>query len=191
MTSQFDSRDFVAVREAMVDSQLKPEGVSDRVVLSAFATVAREAFVPAEARALAYSDRSVPLGEGRAMMPPAALGMLFEALLPQAGERAFIFMPAGGYAAALLEAIGLTVESGEAPSGPYDLILVDGALEVMPDELVAALADGGRLGGAIVDGGITRLVTGRKTGTAFGLRSIGDASVPRLPGFARPRAFTF
>lgn len=183
--------DFAAARQAMIDSQLKPEGVSDRQVLAAFAAVPREEFVPAEARALAYADRSVPLGGGRALMPPAALGLLLDTLLPQAGERAFVFGPAPGYTTALLEALGLEVESGEPGTGPYDLVIVDGAVDSVPGALVAALADGGRLGGAIAENGVTRLVTGRKTGTAFGLRSIGDAAVPRLPGLATPRAFTF
>lgn len=183
--------DFAAARLAMIESQLKPEGVSDRQVLAAFAAVPRENHVPAGSRALAYSDRSVPLGEGAALMPPAALGMLLEALLPAAGERAYVFGPATGYSAALLRSLGLDVDSGEAGEGPYDLILIDGAVDSVPDTLVAMLADGGRLGGAIADHGITRLVTGRKTGSAFGLRAIGDAAVPRLPGFAKPRAFTF
>ena len=183
--------DFAAARQAMIDSQLKPEGVSDRQVLAAFAAVPRENFVPAEARALAYSDRSVPLGEGRALMPPAALGMLLDALLPQAGERAFVFGPAPGYTSALLEALGLDVHSGDSAKGPYDLVIIDGAVEAVPEELVAALADGGRLGGAIAEHGLTRLVTGRKAGSAFGIRSIGDAAVPRLSGLSKPRAFTF
>ena len=191
MTSSPDSIDFAAARSAMIDSQLKPEGISDREVLAAFAAVRREEFVPQAARALAYSDRAIPLEGGRAMMPPAALGLLLEALLPVAGERAFVYQPAGGYSAALLEAMGLEVDSGASPAGPYDLVLVDGALEEVPAELVAALADGGRLGGAIADQGITRLAAGRKAGSAFGLRAIGDAAVPRLPGSAKPRAFTF
>lgn len=191
MISSNDSLDFAAARQAMIDSQLKPQGVADRDVLAAFAAVARERFVPAEVRALAYADRALPLGEGRSMMPPAALGALLDALLPQPGERAFVYAPASGYTAAVLEAMGLTVDSGEAAAGPYDLILIDGAVEAIPDALIAALADGGRLGGAIADLGVTRLVTGRKSGSAFGLRSIGDAAVPRLPGTARPREFTF
>jgi protein-L-isoaspartate(D-aspartate) O-methyltransferase len=44
---------------------------------------------------------------------------------------------------------------------------------------------------ALIDRGITRLVVGRKAGDAFGTLSIGDAGVPALPGFSRPKAFTF
>jgi protein-L-isoaspartate(D-aspartate) O-methyltransferase len=83
------------------------------------------------------------------------------------------------------------LEAGHAAAAPYDQILIDGAVEYIPDALVAQLADGGRLGTAIVDRGITRLTVGRKAGEAFGTLSVGDAGVPALPGFHRPRAFTF
>jgi protein-L-isoaspartate(D-aspartate) O-methyltransferase len=83
------------------------------------------------------------------------------------------------------------LEQGHAAGGPYDQILIDGAVEMIPDAIVAQLADGGRLGTAIVDRGITRLAVGRKAGTAFGTLSVGDAGVPALPGFSRPKEFTF
>ena len=51
--------------------------------------------------------------------------------------------------------------------------------------------DGGRLGTALVDGGVTRLIVGQKIAGAFGYLSIADAGVAALPGFARPRSFTF
>jgi len=121
-----------------------------------------------------------------------------------------------GYSAAVLQAMGLAVtalessgalaaaarangvEAVEGPldagwrkGAPYDQILIDGAVEYIPDTIVAQLADGGRLGTAIIDRGVTRLVVGRKAGGAFGILSIGDAGVPALPGFNRPKAFTF
>ena len=79
----------------------------------------------------------------------------------------------------------------QGKSGPYDIILIDGAVEYLPDELVDRLKDGGRLGGAIIDQGITRLITGRRAGGGFGYVTIADAATPVLPGFQRPRAFTF
>jgi protein-L-isoaspartate(D-aspartate) O-methyltransferase len=83
------------------------------------------------------------------------------------------------------------LESGYAKSAPYDQILVDGAVEFVPEAIVEQLADGGRLGAALVDRGITRLIVGRKAGGAYGYLSVGDAGVPALPGFTRPKAFTF
>lgn len=209
-------QDFSLARRAMVDNQLRPEGVTDQGVLAAMSTVERERFVPAEARALAYFDRPLRIAKGRAMMPPAALGKLLTALAPRNGERALVVGSGTGYSAALLRSIGLDVvaldsdkslaaiageagietlvgdiDKGWEKGAPYDLILLDGAVEEIPAALVKQLRDGGRLAGAIVERGVSRLVIGRAAGGVLGLRSIADAEVESLPGFDRPRAFTF
>ena len=209
-------QDYSLARRAMVDNQLRPEAVTDRRVLAAMATVERERFVPESAKALAYFDRPLRLAGGRAMMPPAALGRLLSELAPRTGERALVVGSGTGYAAALLKAIGIdtvALESDEglaraardagvetvvgdlaagwAKDAPYDQILIDGAVECIPEAIIEQLNDGGRLGTAIIDRGITRLAVGRKAGDAFGTLSIGDAGVPALPGFTRPKAFTF
>jgi protein-L-isoaspartate(D-aspartate) O-methyltransferase len=135
---------------------------------------------------------------------------------PEPGQRALVVGAGTGYSAAVLSAIGLNVtalesstelaaaarsskvkivegplEEGHPKGAPYDQILIDGAVEYLPDAIVDQLADGGRLGAALIDRGVTRLIIGRKSGGAFGYLSIGDAGVPALPGFNRPRAFTF
>ena len=209
-------QDYSLARRAMVDSQLRPEAVTDRGVLAAMAAVERERFVPESAKALAYFDRPLPLTKDRAMMPPAALGRLLSELAPRAGERALVVGSGTGYSAALLQAIGLeavALESDEAlaasareagiesvsgaladgwkGSAPYDIILLDGAVEEIPATLIKQLSAGGRLAGAIVDRGVTRLVVGRAAGGSLGLRTLADADVDILPGFERPRAFTF
>jgi protein-L-isoaspartate(D-aspartate) O-methyltransferase len=209
-------QDFSLARRAMVDSQLRPEAVTDRAVLAAMANVERERFVPEGARALAYFDRPLPLTKARAMMPPAALGRLLSELAPRSGERALVVGSGTGYSAALLQSIGLEVVAlesdeqlassardagietvaGDLTEGwkkgaPYDVILLDGAVEEIPATLIKQLTAEGRLAGAIVDRGVTRLVVGRAAGGSFGLRSLADADVDVLPGFERPRAFTF
>ena len=90
-----------------------------------------------------------------------------------------------------IEVVEGSFEAGHKKGAPYDRILIDGAVEVIPEAIIAQLADGGRLATALVDRGITRLIVGRKAGGAFGYVSIGDAGVPALPGFTRPKAFTF
>ena len=216
MTVHSPIPDFAAAREAMVESQLRPQGVTDRGVLDAMRTVPREHFLPSHTRPLAYVDRAVAIGEGRFLAAPTVLGQLLTQMEPVAGQRALVIGAGTGYSAAVLTNIGLDVvaiesdaglaaaarEAGvtviEAPldtrhdtEGPFDQILIDGAVEYLPDAVVEQLADGGRLGAALVDRGITRLIVGRKAGGAFGYLSIGDAGVPVLPGFSRPKAFTF
>ena len=61
----------------------------------------------------------------------------------------------------------------------------------LEDYKVRILDSSSGTGAALVDRGVTRLIVGRKTGGAFGYLSIGDSGVPVLPGFTRPRAFTF
>lgn len=216
MTGHSYNHDRQLPRQAMIDSQLRPQGVTDGAVLAAMGSVARERFVPEAARAMAYSDRSVALGGGRFLPPPAVLGRLLEALGPQAGERALLVGAGSGYSSAVLAAIGVDVtaldsdpalvaaasgagvtaidgplDHGHKAGAPYDLVLIDGAVDHIPDALVDQLADGGRLAGALIERGVTRLVVGRKTDGRFGQRSIGDAGVAPLPGFQRPVAFTF
>jgi protein-L-isoaspartate(D-aspartate) O-methyltransferase len=216
MTVHAPIPDFAAARAAMVESQLRPQGVSDPAVVQAMATVPREQFLPDHSRALAYVDRAVALGAGRFLAAPTAIGQLLTQMMPERGQRALVVGAGTGYSAALLAAMGLEVvgvesspelaararelgihvvqgplEAGHRAGAPYDQILIDGAVEVIPDAITGQLADGGRLGTALVDRGITRLIVGRKAGGAFGYLSIGDAGVPALPGFTRAKAFTF
>ena len=216
MTVQTPIPDFAAARLAMIESQLRPQGVTDPAVLSAMGSVERERFVPEDVRPLAYADRAVALGHGRFLAAPAVLGQLLTQMMPERGQRALVIGAGTGYSAAVLKAMGLEVvavesspelaakarelkinvieaplEAGDPKGVIFDQILIDGAVEVIPETIIAQLADGGRLGTAIVDRGITRLVVGRKVGGAFGYLSIADAGVPALPGFTRPKAFTF
>jgi len=202
--------DSSLARRAMIDNQLRPEAVTDNGVLAAMASVPREEFAPAASRAFAYFDRPLPLGGGRSMMPPAALGRLLSELAPRARDRALVVGAGSGYSAAVLSAIGCQVVATEDdpalaaqaraagtmladgdPGADFDLILIDGAVDHIPQSLVDRLVEDGRLGGALIDRGVTRLVVGRSAAGHFGLRTIVDAEVAPLPGFERPQAFTF
>ena len=208
------------MRRAMIANLLRTTGTNDPRVLAAFGEVSRERFVPRDKVALAYADALVPLKPGRDLNNPLALGRLLTEAAPQQGERALVIGAATGYAAAVLSHLvgsvvaveedaelatfarqalaGYPVELVEGPladghraGGPYDLILVDAAIEVVPDALIDQLADLGRLATGTIDRGVTRLSIGRKSGDAFGIASFSDAASAVLPGFARPKAFTF
>ncbi|TMJ02615.1 MAG: protein-L-isoaspartate O-methyltransferase [Alphaproteobacteria bacterium] len=101
-----------------------------------------------------------------------------------------------GETLAALGAANVSVAAGPLTAGwaqgaPYDAILVEGALEVVPDALTAQLKDGGRLvavTGSVPMGKATlyRKVSGRITAVP-----LFDAAAPLLAGFARPAAFVF
>ena len=207
---------FEQMRRAMVASQLRTTGVDDARVVAAMGAVPRELFVPAGRAPLAYTDRIVPLDQGRSMPPPMALGRLLTAAHTRPEERALVIGSGTGYAAAVLAELVAHVvaleeaelshrgpvpanvttvigslAAGWAGDAPYDLILCDGAVEQVPAAIVDQLADGGRLATATVDRGVTRLAIGRKVGTAFGLVPFADVETPVLPGFAQPAGFCF
>ena len=211
---------FEQMRRAMVASQLRTTGVNDPRVVAAMGAVARERFVPSERCAYAYADALVPLGGGRCLNPPMALGLMLTAARLGGGERALVIGAATGYSAAVLARLvakvtaleeepelaafarsalaGTGVELVEGPlaegheeGAPYDFILIDGAVEHVPPAVVDQLADGGVFALALADDGVTRLCVGRVVEGAFGTTAFADAAAAPLPGFARPRGFSF
>jgi len=80
---------------------------------------------------------------------------------------------------------------GYPSEGPFDIILVDGAVDILPDALLAQVKPEGRL--AVIEGqggaGIAKLY--QKSGEAVSSRFGFNASVGPLPGFAREAAFVF
>ena len=208
--------DAAAARRAMIDSQLRPSGVNHSRVLAAMAATPREAFVPAERRAVAYADRAVPLGSGRVLAPPLTHGLMLAEAMPTEQDKALIVGGGSGYLAALVAPLVGTLHVVESETGfdaigapragtwvagplgqgckkaaPYSLILIDGAIEVLPDALAKQLADDGRLVTGLIERGVTRLAVGRKAAGSVGFLTLGEADFAPLPGFARPRRWSF
>jgi protein-L-isoaspartate(D-aspartate) O-methyltransferase len=83
------------------------------------------------------------------------------------------------------------LEAGYPSGGKFDAILLDGAVEELPETLFDQLTEGGRLVAVIGYGrtGAATIVT-RNDGR-FGRRAAFDANVPPLPGFRKPEVFVF
>jgi protein-L-isoaspartate(D-aspartate) O-methyltransferase len=185
---------FDEMRNAMVVSQLRPDGVTDPRVIDAMATVRREDFVPPERRSTAYADRLIPMGDGRGINPPMVTGRLLSEARIAPGERLLIVGSASGYTAAVASMLtdSVSIADADAPiEGMFDVIMIDGAVEHVPDALVDHLAPNGRLITGIVESGVTRLAIGRRGGSGFGLHAFMDAEMVILPEFSRPPAFVF
>ena len=194
-----DTADYSAARRAMIDSQLRVSGVNHERVLAAMAKVAREDHVPAAARGHAYIDRAIPLDNGQALPAPLVHGMMLSEALPAAGDRVLVVSSGSSYLAALVEAMGALVDSidaadaGPARRGqqPYDLLLIDGAIEHLPTGLSAAVAEGGRVVTGLILRGVTRLASGRKLGGAVQLLPLAEVGIPVLGQFARAKSWSF
>jgi len=95
-----------------------------------------------------------------------------------------------------LELTNVSVVEGELAGGwpseaPFDFILIDGAVEMVPDALTAQLADGGRLACIVMKGSIGHAALIERADGVLTRRDLFDAESDVLPGFARPQRFVF
>jgi protein-L-isoaspartate(D-aspartate) O-methyltransferase len=155
----------------------------------------------------------------RRLLKPMVLAKLIQEASPAGNERVLDVACGTGYSSAVLaelaaEVIALDddaaltrqaennlagrakVVTGPLVAGwpadaPYNVILINGAVEVVPQTLLSQLADGGRLvcvvGGAL-PGRATLYV---RSGGEVGRRPLFDATAPLLPAFAKAPAFVF
>jgi len=97
---------FAQARTNMVDSQLRPNGITDARILDAMALVAREDFVGSEQQSLAYMDGDVALKEAsngpRFLIEPMAFARMLQAAEVQPNDRVLDIGTATGYGAAVL-----------------------------------------------------------------------------------------
>ena len=188
-----------AARKAMIDSQLRTSGVNAEPVLRRMAEVPRERFVPESARGFAYHDRAIALGNGRQLAAPVVHGMMLQEARPSPADKALLVDGGSGYLAELLrpmvgalevvtpdEAVAASREGGE-----FTLLVIDGAIEQLPDPLARRLADSGRAVAGVVTNGITRLAVGRKAAGTVALLPLAEIGIPVLPEFAAPKGWSF
>lgn len=215
---------FEAARAHMVESQIRPNKVTDDRVLAAIAAVRRELFVPEHLRSVAYIDNDLPLGGGRYLMEPMVAARLLQEAAVEPADIALVVGAGAGYEAAILARLGRSVvaleedpqlarraraalvdhgiaavsvvegalAAGYRSRAPYDVVVFGGAVAEVPDEIVAQLAEGGRLVAVVkAGGGIGRATLATRTGGVIARRVIFDAATPLLPGFQPKPAFVF
>ncbi len=78
---------------------------------------------------------------------------------------------------------------GAPEHGPYDVVVIEGGVETVPDSLVAQVKTGGRIAALFIDGqnGVCRI--GVKTDTGVSWDAVFNATAPVLPGFEVAKAF--
>ncbi len=90
-----------------------------------------------------------------------------------------------------VDVVEATLTQGCPSKAPYDSILVDGAVESMPEALVAQLQPGGMLATIERDERVSRAMLYERVGKEASKWPQFDAWAALLPGFERPRAFVF
>jgi len=211
---------FDAARLHMIDSQIRPSDVTDPQVLAAFEAVAREGYVPRAARALAYADVPVEVAPGRFMLEPRCFAKLLQLAAIKPDDRILDVGCATGYSSAVLARLGgkvialeqdadllriasdglsnsnVTLVQGALIEGvkaeaPFDVIMVEGAIEQVPETLLSQLAEGGRLLAVMNDGPQGMATLFLKEHGGIGRRGVFDAAAPLLAGFKKAMGFIF
>ena len=213
--------DFAAARRHMVDSQVRAADVTDLRILAAMSEVARERFLPAALAGLAYLDLDVAVAGTRRLLKPMVFAKLLQAASLSGSDRVLDVGCAAGYGAAVLSRIAgevvaleedamlaqaakaaladcpnVTMVNGALTGGalqhaPYDVILLEGAVETVPQALFQQFKDGGRLLCVLGVAPGAKAMLYCRSGGDFGGRAIFDAAAAILPGFSKPPAFAF
>lgn len=79
---------------------------------------------------------------------------------------------------------------GAAEHGPYDVIMVQGGVETVPEGLLNQLKDGGRIAVLFMTGSLGEVKIGYKNAGRISWRFEFNAGAAVLPGFEQPRSFT-
>jgi protein-L-isoaspartate(D-aspartate) O-methyltransferase len=188
-----------AARKAMIDSQLRTSGVNAEYVLARMGAVSREDFVSENARGIAYIDRAIPLGNGRFLAAPVVQGLMLQEARPTRADNALLVDGGSGYLAELLRPLVRSLEvlspaeavAASRKRGDFTLLMIDGAIEQLPEGLVQRLAEGASVVTGLVRNGLTRLATGRKAAGEVGLLPLAEIGIPVLPEFAAKKEWSF
>ncbi|MDP4004390.1 protein-L-isoaspartate O-methyltransferase [Methylobacterium sp. NEAU K] len=158
-------------------------------------------------------------GETRCLPAPMVLARLIQALKIRPGVRALDVGTGTGYAAAVMAQLGAAVTAlesvpdlvetararlaasatviegplaaGAPKQAPFDVILINGRVEVRPQALLDQLGDDGRLACVLGPHRNAKATLFVRAGDAFGSRPLFDASLPLLDAFAAESGFAF
>ena len=211
--------DFTARRTMMVDTQVRPSDVTKFPIIDAMLKVAREDFVPVGRREAAYLGENISLGEGRVLLEPRTLAKMLDDLGVENDELVLDIGCGYSSAviAHMAEAV-VAVEDDEQMAreaqetlinadidnvivhhgplaegaqqhGPYDVVIVQGGVDDVPEALLAQLKDGGRIACLFMDGPLGEVRLGYKSERGISWRKSFNAAAPVLDGFTRAKEF--
>ena len=100
---------FDAARMHMIESQIRPNKVTDERLLEALGQIRRELFVPEPLRSVAYIDEDLAIGRGRYLMEPMVAARLIQAAAVQRTDMALVVGAGTGYEAAVISRLARAV----------------------------------------------------------------------------------
>ncbi|MEL7033076.1 MAG: protein-L-isoaspartate O-methyltransferase [Pseudomonadota bacterium] len=140
------------------------------------------------------SDVSLVIGAG-AGYSAALLGHMTDAVIALEDDEALVDAMAERFAEiGMDEAVPVqgALSDGLAEQGPFDIILVAGMIEEVPQAWLDQLSDGGRLAVVVATGrGVGAARIYKRAGDTFSYREAFECCPPILPGFEAEKAFVF
>lgn len=155
--------DFDLARRNMVDSQIRPNRVTDMHLIEAMETLPREAFVPADLQGVAYTDTALSLPGGRFLMEPMVMARLIQAAAPGPSDLALSVGCGTGYGPAVLaQLVGtvVAVESDQSLAQHTERILSELGIDtvaVVEEDLKTGCPDQGPYDVIYFDGAVDEI----------------------------------
>lgn len=183
-------------REAYVPQAAQPVAYMDAPVPLGQGREMPEARVLAkmlDALDIGRTDQVLVLGGGLGYSTAVLARMAESVVMVEQDERLAAEAEASLSAAEVDNAVVLQgpLAEGAAKAGPFDVIVIEGGIETLPEGLALQLRDGGRIAGMFQIGALGEVRIGRMTEGHLGWRFVFNASAPVLPGFAAARGFSF
>ena len=194
--------DQAAARHNMVESQLKPNRVTDLRVQAAMATIPRERFVPEHLSHVAYVDEDLELVPGRYLMEPRVFGRLLQEAVLREGERVLEVGCGTGFGLAVLAdmgavAVGLESDPVLAAAARSNLKALGVAAEIVQGDLTKGVPGAASFDVMLISGMIADLPEalaaqvrmGGRILAIIGQGPVGEATLfTRAPGSVSGRA---
>lgn len=169
-------------RRNMVLTQLKANGIIDKIILNAFEKIPREHFIPVTVLSAAYGDGPIYCDiSGRYLFAPQVLGLFLQHLNLMPNDKILVIGGNYGYTATVLFEMGCiayiveshpilvskcreklkkynaTIHSGPLKTGlrengPYKAIIVEIGLNSIPECIIDQLQDGGKIAICVTTG---------------------------------------
>ena len=206
-------------RDNMVKQQIRTWEVSDPRVVALMYKFPREEFVPESWRELAYSDTNIVINDTSCMLFPGMEARMLQALNVQPGESVLELGTGCAYMTALLADLSGNVISldtndcvqpgirdnlanvrfetgslidGWQDKGNFDVVVLNGSVQSIPEKLLQKLNIGGRLFAVIGEPPVmsATLVTRNKDNSLVS-EALFETSLPRLASAEQVDLFNF
>ena len=206
-------------RENMIKQQVRTWEVSDPRIVALMYKYPREDFVPASWRELAYSDTNIVINDSNCMLFPGMEARMLQALDVQPGERVLELGTGCAYMTALLADLSGNVISldttdsvqpgikeslvhaqfetgsvldGWQDKGSFDVIVLNGSVQSMPEGLLDKLNTGGRLFAVIGEQPVMSATLISRSGDgSLAEEELFETSLPRMASAAQEDIFNF